>query len=68
MITGSTITKKQIRELHDWAIAQPHKRRLEKSCLVALFGATSEDLRRGETRQIARDRCAIAYNAMIEAR
>ncbi|HSX23047.1 MAG TPA: hypothetical protein VLE97_09760 [Gaiellaceae bacterium] len=63
-VTGATITNRQIRELHDWAITQPNKRRLEKSCLVALYGATAEDLRRGETRQDARAKCAAAYNAM----
>jgi len=66
MVTGASITKRQIRLLHDWAIARPNKRRLEKSCLVALYGATSEDLRRGETRQLARERCAAAYNAMAD--
>lgn len=68
MVTGETITKTQIRELHDWAGAQPNKRRLEKSCLVALYGSTSEDLRRGETQQIARERCAVAYNARVAAK
>lgn len=68
MVTGETITRKQIRELHDWATAQPHKRRLEKSCLVALYGATAEDIRRGATRLVARLRCANAYNAMIGER
>ena len=67
-VTGQTITPRQLRELHDWAGEQPNKRRLEKSCLVALYGATAEDLRRGETRQVARERCAVAYNAMIAAR
>jgi hypothetical protein len=65
MVTGSTITKMQIRELYDWAITQPNKRRLEKSCLVALHGATAEDLRRGESQKIARERCSVAYNVMI---
>lgn len=63
-VTGATISRKQLRELHDWAIQQRGKRRLEKSCLVALYGATAEDLRRDETRQVARERCAAAYNAM----
>lgn len=68
MVTGATITKMQIRELHDWADTQRNKRLLEKSCLVALYGATAEDLRRDETQQIARERCAVAYNAMIAAK
>jgi len=67
MVAGTTITKMQIRELYDWchrwATTQPNRRRLEKSCLVALHGASAEDLRRGETRLIARERCAAAYNA-----
>ena len=67
-MTGATITHKQIIELHDWAGTQPHKRRLEKSCLVALSGATAEDLRRGETQKIARERCAAAYKALIASR
>lgn len=64
-VTGSTITKMQIHALHHWAGTQRNKRRLEKSCLVALNGATADDLRRGETRQVARERCAAAYNALI---
>jgi hypothetical protein len=67
-VTGSTITLKQIYELHDWAGTQRNKRRLEKSCLVVLSGATAEDLRRGETQQVARERCAVAYNVMVAAR
>ena len=65
IVTGATITRKQLHELHDWAILQRNKRRLEKSCLVALHGASAGDLRRGETRRDARERCAVAYNALI---
>ena len=62
--SDAAYTRTQIRELHEWAGMQPNKRRLEKSCLVALYGATAEDLRRGETQHVARERCAVAYNAM----
>ena len=63
MITADNITDEQIRELMDWAGEQPNKRRLFKTCLIALFGAEAKDLRRGETRQVARARCAQILNA-----
>ncbi len=62
-VTAETITDKQIRELMDWAWDTRGKARLVKSCMVALFGAETKDLRRGETRVVARERCAVAWNA-----
>jgi hypothetical protein len=66
-MTGTTITRMQLYEVLDWAITR-NKRRLEKSCLTAIHGASAQDVRRGETQKIARERCAVAYNAMIESR
>lgn len=65
--TGRTITEAQIQELLDWAGRQG-KRRIERSCRVAIEGATIEDLRRRETQQVARERCALAYNTMVGGR
>lgn len=57
--TADTLTDEQIRELQGWA-DERGKRRLAKSCMVALFGASASDIRRGETRKIARMRVARA--------
>lgn len=56
----SAVTDRQIRELMDRIADKRGNVRLYKSCLVALTGATAEDIRRGETSEIARQRCAAA--------
>lgn len=60
----ATISRAQIQWLMDWAGRQLNKKRLWRSCAVALFGASARDLARGETAQVARARCTEAFRAL----
>ena len=62
-ITAETLTVDQVRTFMCQIENEPNTERLWKSALVVLFGSSTEDLRHGETRAVARTRIATAINA-----